>query len=1114
MAFGSRSSSSSGRSSSLGSRAGTLSGISARQSGVSGAPSTTITTAPPDQTGVFKSSIDAPAGTLSRTSAQTGTVYGSVAERKAEEAFSAGAPSVTTGVIRTDVLQARDIARGTFTAQQAQANQARARQQQAFERQQAGALSIEEEKKKISARFPTLSQRQKIEQELTIGTASVGIAGGLTSTIIDEDKTLTAQAKEFSRQEAISQRIQKSPAFASFALGTGLAYTPYAESFIAETEKQAKEKQATEKERQTRIEQIKLLTQPFSNIGTQTGLFALGKRTAELISPPSEEQKKALQELSEFKDIRVTPLLPALEKGSEFGKSLQLSAEQRRERIIKEQGKQNIFQAGLGVGETVAGRLIQSASERPATTALVTGGLILAPEILTGIGGTTTGAISSIAKIPLLVPTAFTIAGTGLRYATGDVTSITGRPFSFKEIVAQEALPIIALETARVGYKGVKTFAEKPRFVDTILGTSKEQVSIIDLPTTSAIKTTGGAIATVRVRSVADILGGKEGKFVVGTVETTGKPSIYTKGLTPDYSRVIGVETKKVSYPTLTGDQFLKGFEQKGKVTLQQVIPKEIPDYTKLTLRADKRISIPETRFKLTLEGKPQSYDIKSILYDQPSVEGTKGFQRRIQVKGKDVLKQFLEIGQIKETGEFTSLLGESAKGEKIRTGERITPEEFLQAKIVKGEIKTGLGKQTVTGKITGLEPTFDIGTRKIPITTAGFKEVPIQLIIPKTKEITYNPLGITQIPKFQAGIKVRTTKIETFPYLKEFTPQTILELRSGSILEGGINFEDVLTKPPKRLIGKAKVGVDYDTILKQEGIQKIPFPKPIKQIKVTEIKKPSTVFKTGISDINTGGTGQVTNVFGEQQRTELIKQIQKYSLPYEDIVSSFAKDFVQESISKGTLFPPLIQPVQREKVTPQQKVFPKVFTGEKLRVKQEFEPFKETKKEQPKIKPLQFPVIDIGFKQRQQGGIIQVPKQETKIKPKQDIIEITDFTGGQPETKKTPPTVIKTPPPFVPTPFFPEPKRPTGLFPFFKLREPTGEQAKGKGEAKKGYLPSLLAVEFGIKSGFTKDVTGAGIRPLIIPSKKKEQKKQKKLFESFFGKSKSVKLITKSKRF
>lgn len=52
-----------------------------------------------------RSSIDAPAGTLSSKSAQTGTSFSSVAERKQVEAFRAG-EQVQTGVIRKDVVKA------------------------------------------------------------------------------------------------------------------------------------------------------------------------------------------------------------------------------------------------------------------------------------------------------------------------------------------------------------------------------------------------------------------------------------------------------------------------------------------------------------------------------------------------------------------------------------------------------------------------------------------------------------------------------------------------------------------------------------------------------------------------------------------------------------------------------------------------------------------------------------------------------------------------------------------------------------------------------------------------------------------------------------------------
>lgn len=54
----------------------------------------------------FKSSIDKPAGTLSKTSAQSGQVFESVEQRKEVEAFQAGEQK-TSGVIRSDVVAPR-----------------------------------------------------------------------------------------------------------------------------------------------------------------------------------------------------------------------------------------------------------------------------------------------------------------------------------------------------------------------------------------------------------------------------------------------------------------------------------------------------------------------------------------------------------------------------------------------------------------------------------------------------------------------------------------------------------------------------------------------------------------------------------------------------------------------------------------------------------------------------------------------------------------------------------------------------------------------------------------------------------------------------------------------
>jgi hypothetical protein len=52
----------------------------------------------------------------------------------------------------------------------------------------------------------------------------------------------------------------------------------------------------------------------------------------------------------------------------------------------------------------------------------------------------------------------------------------------------------------------------------------------------------------------------------------------------------------------------------------------------------------------------------------------------------------------------------------------------------------------------------------------------------------------------------------------------------------------------------------------------------------------------------------------------------------------------------------------------------------------------------------------------------------------------------------------------------------------------------------RKGYAPSLLAIELELTSKeFRKDVTGAGVRPLIVGRKKKKSKRQKG-FESIIG--------------
>jgi len=457
----------------------------------------------------MQSSLDKPAGTLSATSAQTGQQFESIQERKGAEAFQAGDVK-QPGVTRTDVLRARGVLPPAqkelamvvppqvLAQMQGRPDLVQARlrglnpDEQEFVKQSLRARGIpipenlrpSAEDRRSQGLERALQDPQKARLLQMLGVAAPTIPSAFAQVRAQEAQR-RAEAEEKSAQRKSTERLVQTA-------------VPIA-GFLEEGVQTAG----------TIFERLRLL--PKGSVQRQReSRESIAKNLAQInqfvLKNPEAPGARRVARVSTAVGLAVQPrttftegLIPGLEKLSEFGIEQQrrgearLNRSQGKEIIISngegrkaqsnqqpiggesipaqgETGRRNVFlnvaDFAVGTLQTAGGRLAESAGRRPFGTTVGTTAFLLGPGLLLeagaalpitarvaqsaagkAIAGTATFALGTA---PGRVAT-FALGSTAVRFVGGDVQAPSGRKFTFREIIAQEAVFPLGLEAARFG---------------------------------------------------------------------------------------------------------------------------------------------------------------------------------------------------------------------------------------------------------------------------------------------------------------------------------------------------------------------------------------------------------------------------------------------------------------------------------------------------------------------------------------------------------------------------------------------------------------------------------------------------------------------------------------